>query len=387
MEELGKILGGLRAFLRKLLGVAEKESAVVAERVAGSAAKKAEEKLAVPKAPRQPDRHAEAPTPKPTPAEGRSTPSTATAATPHEPPAVHTEAPRETEPAPAAAAAAPAVGPAPPEATPAPTTPAAARPVPAPEVATPSEPATVRADAPPQIEPVETPKGPEVFGEISSELGLAEPDLKAPRGVGATAAGAKGAGAPPRQGFAPLSEDELLHRVLENRGFASAAPKASAPGANTPLVIDPKELGSATGLGFQTFGAGEIIAADGKQQIFYSESYFSGSGGDHAEEQIIEAIETALKGTDLRGATLRIAVDQTPCGPERHGCFTQLRAFSTREELALEIVTPEAGGVTPKTAARNAFRRYKADPKPEAGPLPSRVNPHVERYPAPEKYP
>jgi hypothetical protein len=187
----------------------------------------------------------------------------------------------------------------------------------------------------------------------------------------------------PRNEMAALSQEDLLQRVLDNRGFESAAPKKSTPGANVPPEFDPKGLGQPLGRGYQTFGAAEVITSDGKRQILYEESFFRGGADLHAEEHLIAALERRSAGMELRGAILRVAVDQQPCGPEKHNCLGKLRLWAKSRGAGLEVVIPDAPNVSPKTAARNVFKRYAAEPS--EGALPSRVRPRcIVNEPAPE---
>ena len=146
-----------------------------------------------------------------------------------------------------------------------------------------------------------------------------------------------------------LTGEELVQIILTNRGFVAHAPRRTETnptrmGVNRPPSFNPQSP-RALGMGASTFAAVEVVDRDNTQLAFEQAAYLSGNN-QHAEEQIVAALERRLIGRSLAGCTLIIAVDQEPCPPELRNCLGLLRRFVASRGMRGEVwlpISPDSG--------------------------------------------
>ena len=146
-----------------------------------------------------------------------------------------------------------------------------------------------------------------------------------------------------------LTGEELVQIILTNRGFVAHAPRRTETnptrmGVNRPPSFNPQSP-RALGMGASTFAAVEVVDRDNTQLAFEQAAYLSGNN-QHAEEQIVAALERRLIGRSLAGCTLIIAVDQEPCPPESRNCLGLLRRFVASRGMRGEVwlpISPDSG--------------------------------------------
>ncbi len=157
-----------------------------------------------------------------------------------------------------------------------------------------------------------------------------------------------------------LTGEELVQIILTNRGFVAHAPRRTETnptrmGVNRPPSFNPQSP-RALGMGASTFAAVEVVDRDNTQLAFEQAAYLSGNN-QHAEEQIVAALERRLIGRSLAGCTLIIAVDQEPCPPESRNCLGLLRRFVASRGMRGEVWLPISPDSGPKWSARTFHRR------------------------------
>lgn len=149
-----------------------------------------------------------------------------------------------------------------------------------------------------------------------------------------------------------LSADELLKVVGNQRGFVEGTmPKGK---------IDPEAVGPPTGKGYTTHAAVQILDGQGRQVHVGTGAYLGGGRSvPHGEAGAIKALRAQLRGVDVRGGTMMVAVEQVPC-PR---CDSQLRALAKEHGLKrVDVYVPSrekvrgTGRVKPKTAARSVHQ-------------------------------
>jgi hypothetical protein len=171
-------------------------------------------------------------------------------------------------------------------------------------------------------------------------------------------------GAPPPSD-APLSEQELLDMLVNQRAHAFSPPGAPAE--------DPKGVGRGVGpqaggkkAGDAVFSIIQITDRHGKRAGISIGAYFGG-GDKHAEQQAMASLDRELVGKDVEGGEMLCVVDQDPCGPDRKNCAQALDDFAKQRKLRKRVRVPKRprilpGGkvaetpAKPKTSARGAQR-------------------------------
>ena len=138
---------------------------------------------------------------------------------------------------------------------------------------------------------------------------------------------------------AAISPEDMVRIVLDQRHFGAAKPGASIPDS----ALTDVARGKASGLGYETNAAMQIVDAQGGQVGFELAQF--GSRGPHAEAQTLARLRLRSLGGSIEGGKLVVAVDQYAC-PE---CLARLRQFARDMKLAgLRCGLPRGGASPPK---------------------------------------
>lgn len=163
-----------------------------------------------------------------------------------------------------------------------------------------------------------------------------------------------------------LTPEEMLRRVLEQRGWTN---RAAQP------VLPPGARGPDLGHGVDTHAflqvtdkEGRVVAHEMGGHLTSDKSIEQSARRDlprtprekgkvHAERMALERLRVRLKDIDVQGGVLEVAVDQIPCDISRKDCMGHLHEYAREKGLELRLYVPQDdAGVSPKGAARRAFR-------------------------------
>lgn len=165
-----------------------------------------------------------------------------------------------------------------------------------------------------------------------------------------------------------LSAEELTKFLHSQRGFGT-----SAPG---PQAIDPKGIGKPTGKGYQTYAAIQVVDGQGNQ-VAVGIGGYGAADARHGEHMAIDQLRASLKGKEVPGGRVVVAVEQIPC-PD---CAAKIKAFAAEVKASSwEVYVPQRASVAnpsklvkPKTASTTVFQGQRPPTKPtlvSAGEVP-----------------
>lgn len=161
----------------------------------------------------------------------------------------------------------------------------------------------------------------------------------------------------------PLTPDEMFQYGVQNtRGFWSSPGSKQDVHRKQPATIniDPKGVGTPVGKGYETFGAIQIVDADGKQVAFVTEYFDKGGLDNHAEARAIRGLEKFAPDASVQGSKMIVVVDQEVCPSYRQ----RLLDYAKKKGVAeVEIHLPERADMrvpgktaSPKTSARTSLQ-------------------------------
>jgi hypothetical protein len=165
-----------------------------------------------------------------------------------------------------------------------------------------------------------------------------------------------------------LSAEELTKFLHSQRGFGT-----SGPG---PPAIDPKGVGKPTGKGYQTYAAIQVVDGQGNQ-VAVGIGGYGAADARHGEHMAIDQLRGSLKGREIPGGRVVVAVEQIPC-PD---CAAKIKAFAAEIKASgWEVYVPQRASVAdpskvvkPKTASTTVFQGNRPPTKPtlvSAGEVP-----------------
>lgn len=159
-----------------------------------------------------------------------------------------------------------------------------------------------------------------------------------------------------------LTPDEMFQIVVRERAWTFS------PGGGQ-VCVDPAGVGRGVGpaaggriAGHSVFAVIQVTDADGRPTALTYGEHVSYSD-PHAEQRAVAALRREIPAArDVRGGTMTVVVDQTPCPPGRADCMGTLQRFARERGLRLDIQMPTRQAmrgprqVAPRTAAMSSMR-------------------------------